>query len=89
MKGKLIEFMVDNKLNFNGSGSGLNSSCTIISGYALHIGANVGEIKEAITETFPKANNYQKELERVFDFANRSNYQDFWKKDEAKEMYKF
>lgn len=89
MKDKLIKFIIDNKLNFNGSGSALNGMCTVISGYALHIEASVGDIKEAIAETFPKATSYQKELERVYKVAEDRGYGTYWSTTEAKEMYKF
>jgi hypothetical protein len=87
-KKKLIEFIKNNSLNFNTSGSGLNSACVIISGYALYIDALEVEIGEAIEELFPKA-DYKEELDRVFDFALRNNYGAWWITEEAEKMYKF
>lgn len=90
MKEKLIEFIENNELNFNSSGSGLNSVCAIISGYALHLGvSNTGVIKEAIGELFPKSiGKFEKELERVFEYAENHSYGDNWK-DEYGLMYKY
>ena len=91
MKEQLVNFIKNNELNFNTTGSGLNSTCVIISGYGLHLGVgNTGIIKEAINELFPKSvGNYEKELERVFNYANTSGYGNWWSKPEAKKMYKF
>ena len=41
---KLEKFIIDNDLKFDDDGSGLNSECCIISGYALFINANVNII---------------------------------------------
>ena len=88
MKEKLIKFIKDNKLNFNTSGSGLNSACVIISGYALFIKANIDEIAEAIDDLFPES-YYEDELSRVFKYASNNHYERFWDLPKAKEMYKF
>lgn len=91
MKDILIEFIEENNLNFNCSGSGLNSACTILSGYALYMGVlNPGVIKEAINQVFPKSvGKYEKELERVFEYAENNNYSGYWNTIPAKLQYKF
>ncbi len=91
MKQDLINFIIENNLNFNGSGSGLNGMCVVISGYALHLGVkDNGVIEEAINEVFPKAEgNYEKELERVFAYAEYNSYGKYWKTEDAKLMYTF
>ena len=91
MKDRIKEFIENNKLNFNASGSGLNSSCVIISGYALFLDAiNPQAIKEAVGELFPEAvGNFEKELERVFDYCDNNLYGRYWETAEAKLMYKF
>lgn len=89
-QGKLEQFILDNNLQFDGEGSDLNSDCCIISGYALHIGADENDIEQAIDNVREDAvGNYEEELERVFDFAKASNYGSWWKRTEAKEKYKF
>jgi hypothetical protein len=88
MKEQLIKFIKDNSLNFNSSGSGLNSACVIISGYALYIGSDKIYIEEAIEELFPKA-DYKSELNKVFEFAQRNNYGTWWSNKVAKKLYKF
>jgi hypothetical protein len=88
MKEKLIKFIKDNELNFNTSGSGLNSACVIISGYALFIKASLDDITEAVEELFPES-DFCDELSRVFDYASDNNYEKFWSLPKAKEMYKF
>ena len=88
---ELVNFIIENNLNFNGSGSGLNGMCVVLAGYALHIGyTSPGPLKEAVHEVFPKSvGNFEKELERVFEFAENANYGKFWKTEEAKLMYTF
>ena len=91
MKEQLIEFIENNKLNFNTSGSGLNSACCILSGYALYLGAvNPTALKEAVQELFPKSvGKFEKELERVFYYAEDNEYHKFWKTTDAKLQYVF
>ncbi len=80
---KIIEkFIKDNNLDFSETGSGLNSACTILSGYALYIGA---EEAGAIKKVLPEASH--KEFDRVFEYANYNNYGDYWTSEEAKKMY--
>lgn len=88
---ELVNFIIENNLNFNGSGSNLNGMCVVLSGYALYRGyMNTEFLKEAINEVFPKASgNYEKELERVFLYADNNDYGNYWKTEEAKLMYKF
>lgn len=90
MNTKLIKFIKNNNLDFNGSGSGLNSDCTIISGYALHLGIDSPDIViKAIKTINTEASKFKPELERVFVYARNNNYGDYWDSDEAKSMYKF
>ena len=89
---KLVKFIKDNHLSFNGTaGSDLNSDCTIISGYALHLGvSDTPEIKRAIWEAKQsKKSNFIEELDRVFEFADNNDYGYNWSSPEYKKMYKF
>jgi hypothetical protein len=88
MKEQLINFIKNNSLNFNTTGSGLNSACVIICGYALHLGATVHEITKAIEYLFPES-DFLGELGRVFDYAEHNKYGSWWSNPEAKKMYKF
>lgn len=89
MKEKLISFIKNNQLNFNTTGSGLNSACVIISGYSLSIeNSDVTLIVDSILEVFPQFDK-QDELEKVFNFAERNNYEKWWSYPEAKKMYQF
>ena len=88
---ELVNFIIENNLNFNGSGSNLNGMCVVLSGYALYRGYTTTEfLKEAVNEVFPKAvGNYEKELERVFTYADNNLYGKYWTTEEAKLQYKF
>ena len=90
-KAQIKDFIENNNLDFSGSGSELNSVCTTISGYALHIGIdNVDTLIDIVNSHFPYGTFVeQKELERVFKFAKNANYGDWWSNAAAKKMYKF
>lgn len=85
----LEQFIKDNKLNFNQTGSGLNGVCVVLSGYACYLGIeDFKDVNEVVLEMFPDAVYYD-ELERVFNYAYNNNYGYYWKLDEAKKIYKF
>lgn len=88
---ELVNFIIENSLNFNGSGSGLNSMCVVLAGYSIFKGhTNTAQLKEAVHEVFPKSvGNFEKELERVFEYAYDNNYGEFWKTEDAKLLYTF
>ena len=90
---KLAKFIKDNKLNFEGVGSDLNSNIIILSGYADYIGVNNYKILiSAITTAYPGkviSDDLLDETKRVFEFAYKFNYGNWWKKKEAELMYKF
>lgn len=84
--GKVTEFIVEKELDFNDSGSGLNSKCCEVSGYALHVGiTDHNDVVQAIGRSFiviPSSSTimrYEKEISRVFDYAKRHNYGEFYK----------
>ena len=90
MEKRLTKFIKDNKLSFIGADSAVNSSCTIISGFADYLGiSDWRDVATAISKAEPEAVGYRTELKRVFEFAYHYNYGNFWKTDEAKKMYKF
>jgi hypothetical protein len=88
MKKVLVKFIKDNKLSFEGSGSGLNSECCILAGFCLY-----KEIEDVnfIVKTVVKICNtnlvFTLEFERVFKYAEEHNYGDFWTSNAAKKMY--
>lgn len=86
---KIRQFIIDNKLSLIGTGSSLNSVCCILSGYALHIGITEDlELNNILAEINPN-DDLWKEIVKVFGFAKKNNYGEFWKSEEAKKMYKF
>lgn len=85
---KIQKFISDNSLNFIGTGSGLNSNCTIISGYALHLDLSFEDLCDELAET-PLSFDATEELERVFNYAEANNYGAYWTSADAKERYIF
>lgn len=93
---KLLQFITDNNLEFNQdikANSGLNGACTILSGYALHLGADVDTTINAAKRSFIKIPStfytLERELKSVYSYSKSSRYGDFWKNPKAKKMYKF
>lgn len=88
-RAQIINFIEKNNLDFSGSGSELNSVCTTISGYALHIGIDNSNALINIIHSYFPYGKFQEELERVFKFAKGANYGKWWLSPDAKKMYKF
>lgn len=89
---KIQQFIKDNGLEFTGTGSGLNSDCVILAGFADYY--EVGSYSDLLTfiqedDLYELSCEASDELERVFRFAYGANYGDFWHTDEAKKMYIF
>ena len=85
MREKIIEFFTANNLSLIGSGSGLNSVCCTICGFALAVGVKTySELKEIIKEC-NSSNNWEEELEKVFKFAKANNYGKMWE-EKLKEL---
>ena len=97
LKEKIEKFIVDNKLEFNDWGSAsfssdLNGNCVVLAGFLCYL--LVEEEKEHsegvdIIQSLGLSAEAEIELERVFDFAWYSNYENFWETEEAKEEYIF
>jgi hypothetical protein len=94
---KLTQFIVDNELNFDDTGSGLNGACVILCGYALHIDPeekiDASDVINAVDKSFikiPKSRSYyMHEINSVFEFAKNNHYGDWWKSLYASKQYKF
>lgn len=81
---KLKKFIKDNNLVFK---SGYrNTPSVVLTGYAQHIGASMIECINAVNTTDSKTNN---EIERIYEFAERNNYKEYWNSEEVKKLYKF
>ena len=92
MKEKILKFIEENELIFSGRGSGLNSSCTIICGYADHVGASKKVVEEAIKQHLSISRtptDLTIELDNVYNFAATYNYGKWWTSKEAIRTYKF
>ncbi len=89
---KLKKFIKENALNFEGTGSDLNSNLTTLCGFALFIGMTQSEeVVKAIPTPggSPIPVRVVVETKKVFNYAKRGNYQHFWSTPEAEEQYRF
>ena len=82
---KLKQFITDNNLEFN-NGSGGDSNILALCGYACFIEATEADcIKAADSDD----NDVNKEISRVFKYADSHYYSRFWSTQKAKDQYKF
>lgn len=88
MKELIEKFITENNLDLSTDASAFNSTCCILSGYALYIGIDDADILSSILIDKLDSNRYM-ELERVFNYAQRNNYEKFWITEEAHKQYKF
>ena len=83
---KIQTFIEKNNLDFEGSGSSLNSTFCILSGYALYLELTLDELKaEMLEEQQPE----HPELVRVYEFADDHSYGEWWKCVDAHVEYEF
>lgn len=83
---KIKKFIKDNKLDFSKEGSALNSNCTILAGYALHLGLQLHDVDPG-EDIIP--DDAWDEFERVFGYAEDNDYGAYWTSKDAKERYIF
>ena len=89
---KVEKFIKDNELEFSGESSELNGNCTILGGFICHVvftDGSVSVVGENIIDELPLSIVAKSELQRVYEFAWVSNYENFWETEEAKEQYVF
>jgi len=88
---KISKFIKENNLDFSGTGSGLNSSCVIISGFALYLGIEDSQIVIDVMNNndVPLDRDQANEFTRVFDFAYSNDYGHNWRSQYYQNMYKY
>ena len=86
MKEKLKEFIKNNDLTF--SEGERNTNITILCGYALAIGESTMACKKSIPKEQSTA-EVNKEIERVYHYADTHNYANFWSTEGARKQYIF
>lgn len=84
---KIEKFIKDNKLDFTGSGSDLNGNCVILAGYACYLGLSEEDLLASILPL--DILDRGMELVRVFNYAYKNNYGEYWKTSDAKKTYAF
>lgn len=83
----LKEFIEKNDIDLSGTDSELNSNCTIVIGYALYIGFdNILKIFEEL-ESLKLFTEVEEELERVFNYAYKNSYENWWKNEKNRKQY--
>lgn len=92
LKEKVEKFIVDNKLKFNDRDSGLNGNCVILAGFLCYLLVEEERVYSegiGVIRSLELGSEAETELERVFDFAWCSDYENFWETEDAKETYVF
>jgi hypothetical protein len=86
----ITKFIADNNLDFSGSGSGLNSSCVIISGFALWTGiTEPTKLLGIVDKAEDISSDAMEELMRVFKYAKNAGYGKAWDTAEYKAQYTY
>jgi hypothetical protein len=81
-------FIVNNSLDFSGRGSGLNGNCVILAGYACYLGVDsIEELIEGVLREIDEES--ERELIKVFNYAKKNNYGEYWLTEDAKKTYVF
>lgn len=91
---KIQQFIADNSLSLEGTGSELNSTLCTITGYALYVNGDKNEFEKLLEDIeedglYDLTSDVSSELERIFDFAYSHNYVDWWKDEHAHSIYTF
>lgn len=97
---KIKKFIEENQLSFTDTGSSLNGNIVIICGYACFLELNEEEFINLFANAIrlndkdwepilTKHLELEKELRRVFFYADYAYYGDWWKNEDAHSMYKF
>ena len=92
LKAKIEKFIVDNELEFNDRDSGLNGNCVVLAGFLCYllVEEERGELEGInVIQSLGLSSEAETELERVFEYAWTSDYEDFWETEDAKETYVF
>lgn len=84
-KEKLQKFVTDNNLDFPTGGRNIN--IVVLCGYALYIGADIEDCKNAIPEGELEP-EVAIELERIFEYAKFKNYGKWWESQTNRSEYK-
>lgn len=81
------QFITDNKLDFSGSGSELNSNCCVLAGFALFQNIEWSDLVDKFIEA-TEGNFFDfTELKRVYAYANVKNYGAKWEAGDYKGTY--
>ena len=81
---KLEQFIKNNNLTFKVGRR--NNDITIVCGYALHNNCSEEDIIKAINSN---DSIIKEEVKRVYDYAKKHDYGNFWETEEAQNLYKF
>jgi len=89
MNSILTDFVKNNDLNFDSTGSGLNSDCIILSGFCDYVGADLEDALAVFRGKNPNFVSIEKELRKTHKFAASKRYGKFWATEDAHKMYTF
>ncbi len=81
------KFIQENNTSFNEGER--NSSVTILIGFSQFKGLSKQDLIDELRDEITKDVFILNEIERLFDYCKAKNYKSYWKKKEAKSLYKF
>ena len=88
MEQKLKEFIKNNKLDFTGSGSGLNANFVVLAGYICYL-VDYNEFDDDGLEDVLDELDIDNSFDSVYNYAKSHDYGAWWKSEEAHKIYNF
>ena len=85
-KNKIQIFIEQNEITFAGTDSSLNGNCVILAGYACYLKMDIDTLIKRVKIINKRA---ELELRRVYDYAKKAKYGEFWYTEKARELYIF
>ena len=83
--GDLKNFIQHNKLSFEEGRR--NSDLVMLCGYSLYIGAEKEDVEIVLEEKFKADSGVEEEFNRIYPFAKKCKYGDWWNNPKNKNCY--
>ena len=84
--GDLKNFIQHNKLSFEEGRR--NSDLVMLCGYSLYIGAEKEDVEIVLEEKFKADSGVEEEFNRIYPFAKKNNYGNWWDNPKNKNAIK-
>lgn len=84
---KIREFIDNNNITFNEGER--NASVVVLVGYSQHLKVEEVDLRKELFDEIEEDSFIKDEIKRLWSYCKKNKYSAFWKKKEAKDLYKF